>query len=192
MTLILTGPPAVEPLSLAQAKAHLRVDGTDEDTLIASLVVAARVHVETTTRRALITQGWTFALDQWPSSGRVEVPLAPLISVGSIEIHDQDGIPATLDPVTYEVDGASVPPRILRRRGHVWPSPGLLAGGIHIEISVGHGVLATDVPEPLRQAVRLIVAHWYEHREPVVLGENATPVPDTVATLLAPYMPVRL
>jgi len=160
--------------------------------LITSLVAAARVHVETTTRRALISQGWTFALDAWPASGRVELPLSPLISVSTIEVHDEDGVPATLDPVTYEVDGASLPPRILRRRGHVWPSPGLLAGGIHIDFTVGHGLLASDVPEPMRQAVRLLVGHWFEHREPVVLGDNAAPVPDTVAALLAPYYPVRL
>ena len=192
MTLILTSPPAVEPLSLDEAKAHLRVDGADEDTLIASLIAAARVHVETTTRRALITQGWTLALDDWPADGRVELPLAPLISIGGIEIYDEDGVPETLDPVTYEVAAAGVPPRILRRRGHVWPRPGLLAGGVQIDMSVGHGAQASDVPEPLRQAVRLLMAHWFEHREPVVLGDNAATVPDTVASLLAPYRPVRL
>lgn len=192
MTLILTGPPAAEPLSLDEAKSHLRVDGSDEDTLISSLVTAARVHVETATRRALLTQDWTLALDDWPASGVVEIPLGPLQSVGGIEIYDADGVPETLDPVTYEIDAASIPPRILRRRGHVWPRPGLLAGGIQIDISVGFGAAATDVPEPLRQAVRQLIAHWHEHREPVVLGESVARIPVAVESLLAPYRPVRL
>lgn len=191
MTLLLTSPPAVEPLSLAEAKAHLRVDGGDEDTLITSLVTAARVHVETTTRRALINQSWTLLLDDWPPEGRVELPLAPLISIGDIEVLNEDSVPETLDPLTYEVaDG--LPPRILRRRGHVWPRPGLLTGGIQIDITVGHGLLATDVPEPLRQAVRLLLAQWFEHREPVVVGDNTSNVSGMVTSLLAPYHMVRL
>jgi uncharacterized phiE125 gp8 family phage protein len=192
MTLILTSPPAAEPLSLTEAKAHLRVDGTDEDTLISSLVTAARVHVETSTRRALLTQGWTLALDDWPARGLVEIPLAPLQAMSGIEIYDEDGVPETLDADAYEVDAASLPPRILRRRGHVWPRPGLLAGGIHIDLTVGYGDTAADVPEPLRQAVRLLAAHWFEHREPVILGDVATRVPDAVEALLAPFRPVRL
>jgi len=191
MTLILTSPPVVEPLSLAEAKAHLRVDGSDEDTLITSLVTAARIHIETTTRVALITQSWTYLLDDWPRQGWLELPLSPLISVGDIDIFDENNAPEALDPLAYEV-ALGIPPRILRARGHVWPRPGLLAGGIHIEMTVGHGVLATDVPEPLRQAIRLLVAHWFENREPVVMNDSAADVPQSVAGLLAPYQPVRL
>lgn len=192
MTLILTSPPAAEPLSLTEAKAHLRVDGTDEDILIASLVTAARIHVETSIRRALMTQGWTLVLDTWPASGIVEIPLAPLNSVGNIEVYDEDGVPDILDPVTYEVDTAGVPPRVLRRRGHVWTRPGMLAGGIQIDMTVGYGASASDVPEPLRQAVRLLAAHWFEHREPVVLGQPPAQVPESVEALVAPYRPARL
>ena len=192
MTLILTSPPSVEPLTLSEAKAHLRVDGSDEDTLISSLITAARVQVETTIRRAMITQAWTYALDEWPSQGIVELPLSPLISLGGIEIYDADGVPETLDPAAYEIDKSSTPPRILRKRGFTWARPGLLAGGIHIDMSVGHGPATTDVPEPLRQAVRLMVADWYEHRQPVAFSGEGSIIPDNAMSLLAAYRVARL
>ncbi len=69
MPLILTAGPSVEPVSLAEAKAHCRVDGTAEDTLIASLIVAARMHVERALDAALIAQGWSLYLDGWPDRG---------------------------------------------------------------------------------------------------------------------------
>lgn len=66
MPLILTDGPAVEPVTLAEAKAHLRVDGTAEDTLIGSLIVTSRLHVEAAMGLALVTQSWSVFLDAWP------------------------------------------------------------------------------------------------------------------------------
>jgi uncharacterized phiE125 gp8 family phage protein len=73
-----------------------------------------------------------------------------------------------------------------------WPRPGLSALGIEIAFTAGYGNVASAVPAPLRQALLLLVAHWYEHREPVHIGGAVVAVPDTIASLLAPYRMVRL
>src|SRR5690242_14642320 len=81
MPSILLTPPAVEPLSLAEAKAFLRVEHDDDDDIIAALIAGARIHVEAQTRRALITQSWRLVRDCWPQDGRIEVRPAPLRSL---------------------------------------------------------------------------------------------------------------
>ena len=80
MTAALITPPALEPVSLAEAKAHLRIDGDDDDALVTAAIVAARVHVEAATRRALIEQGWRVYLDAWPRKRIVPIPIAPLLA----------------------------------------------------------------------------------------------------------------
>ena len=75
---------------------------------------------------------------------------------------------------------------------HIWPKPGARLGGIEIDFTVGYGNAATDVPEPIRQALRLLVAHWYEVRNPVHIGQMATRVPDTISELLMPYRVRRI
>lgn len=192
MTLVLTAGPAVEPVSLAEAKAHLRVDGTDEDTLIASLIVTSRLHIETVLGVGFITQGWTWLIDAWPDLAVLRLPMRPVQSVTSIRIYAEDGSVATLAPDAYVLDGSGAPARIVRRRGRAWPMPGRAANGIEISFVAGFGGTASQVPQPLRQAVLLLVAHWYENREPLELGSPAVPIPDEVSRLVAPYRTMRL
>ena len=192
MALVMTTSPAVEPLTLSEAKAHLRVDTTDEDTLISSLITAARIHIEMATGRALITQVWSLFLDAWPSGDAVPLPLAPLVSVGAVRTYDEQGVATALNAQDYFVDTVSQVPRVVRVNGQIWSPPGQVANGIEIAFTAGYGANASDVPEPLRQAVRLLVAHWFETREPVVMGGQADTVPTTVDALVAPYRRVRL
>lgn len=192
MALVLTAAPAVEPLTLGEAKAHLRVDTSDEDTLVSSLITAARVHIETATGRALITQSWSLYLDAWPDGDAVPLPLAPLASIDAVRIYDDQGVATTLSATDYFVDTVSQVPRLVRKNDQIWAPPGQVANGIEIAFTAGYSANATNVPEPLRQAVRLLVAHWFETREPVVLGDQANMVPTTVEALSAPYRRVRL
>lgn len=69
MSAILLTAPAVEPVSLAEAKAFLRVEHNDDDDLIGALAAGSRIHVEAQTRRALVTQSWRIALYEWPQDG---------------------------------------------------------------------------------------------------------------------------
>ncbi|HWE18271.1 MAG TPA: head-tail connector protein [Hyphomicrobiaceae bacterium] len=192
MPLILTSGPAVEPVTLAEAKAHLRVDTNAEDTLIASLVVTSRLHVEAAVGLALITQSWSWFRDAWPPGAALDLPLRPLQSIAAVRLYDETGAASTLDPATYFLDGAGNPARLVRRGALAWPRPGRIANGIEVAFTAGYGPAVADVPAPIRQAVLLLVAHWYEHRSPLEVGAHAEPVPDMVTELLAPYRTMRL
>jgi uncharacterized phiE125 gp8 family phage protein len=192
MAMILTVAPALEPVSLSQAKAHLRVDHDDEDALISSLVTAARVHIETGAGAAFITQQWRLVIDAWPVDGAVRLPLAPLQSIDEVLVRDADGVGEVLDAADYFVDAASNPPRLVAERGAGWPRPLQVASGIEILFTAGFGPAAGDVPQPLLQAVLLLVAHWYETREPVSPDGSDGVIPLTVNALVAPYRRARL
>lgn len=188
MTVLQVAPPAGEPVTLDEAKAHLRLDGDDEAAAIAGLIAAARGLVEMETRRALIDQGWRLCLDRRPADGIVHLPRAPLVAVQGVVSYDAAGTPQTLSPASYQVDAASEPARI-------W-LPDIALGrrfnGIEIDFRAGYGTDPADVPAPLRQAILMLVAHWFESREAAVAGVAVGPVALGVERLLAPFRLVRL
>lgn len=190
MPLALTVPPPTEPISLTEAKTFLRIDTTEEDTLIQSLILAARVHTEHLINRKLITQTWSLFLNNWPKANELQLPLNPVQSVNEIKTYDGSGIPTIWASENYTVDTLFEPARIIKNTN--WPTPAQSTNGIEISITAGYGNSATDAPEPVRQAIRHLITHWYENREPVSLGENTLTIPDTVQSLLTPYKTVRL
>jgi len=191
MALTLTSGPAEEPVTVAEAKALLRIDGSAEDILIASLIVTSRLHVETALGLALITQGWRLTLDVWPDGGVVRFPLRPIQSITSVTVKDVAGTPTTVTAEDYLLDGLAVRPRLIARDGK-WPAPGLRANGIDIQFAAGIGDEPEDIPQPIRHAILLLVAHWYEHRDPLEIGAAAAAIPAAVSDLLKPYREVRL
>lgn len=191
MVHVLTAAPAAEPISLAEAKAHLRVDTDDEDTLISSLIVAARMLTERSLGLALITQSWSHFLDAVPQRGCVALPLGPVQSVSAVRLHDGDGGTSTVDTGGYDTDLLSDPARVVLTAAV--PSLGLRPfNGFEVAFVAGYGDAATDVPQPIRQALLLLVAHWFERREPVELGPGPQGVPAVAGGLLQPYRRVRL
>lgn len=191
MSLALTSGPAEEPVSVSEAKAHLRLDGTAEDILVASLIVTSRLHIEAALGLALVTQGWRLTLDRWPEGGEVRFPLRPIRSIAEVTVRAADGTPAVVSDESYLLDGNARIPRLVARAGK-WPSPGLAAGGITIEFVAGLAEDAEGVPQPIRHALLLLVAHWYEHRDPLEIGSAAAAIPTAVSDLLKPYREVRL
>ena len=182
---LLTGP-ALEPVSLADVKAHLRVDHDDDDALLTAAIVSARVHVESATRRKLIEQEWRVYLDRWPRKRILRVPVAPLISVDAVRIYDAEGEPNLVDSDDYEVDSAAVPGRLVLAA--TAPSPvGRAVNGIEIDVTAGYGATTLDVPSPLRHAVMMLVAHWYEHRGAVGHDLAVLSAPLGFEALTAPY-----
>ena len=159
MTAILRIGPTFEPVPLAEAKLHLRVDHNDEDTLIQSLLTAARVHLETLTNRVFMTQSWTLIHDGWPDSNVLELEIGPISAVEEIRVFEDDDIILTISPTQYLVDTGAVPSRIAMRGFARWPHPGRVLNGIEIDVVAGYGPMASDVPEPLRQAILLLAAH---------------------------------
>lgn len=191
MSLLLTAGPAAEPVSLAEAKAHVRIDGAAEDGLLASLITTSRLHIEAALGLALITQSWQLQLDAWPKRGGVVLPLRPVQAIDAVRVTAFDGTVVTLEPSHYRCDGYGLPPRLLPAASP-FPDPGANALGIEIAFVAGYGAAAADVPAPIRQALLHLVAHWFEHREPVHVGATASRIPDMVSELLEPYRLVRL
>ena len=182
MKRILLEGPAVEPVLLAEAKAHLRLDGGDEDSLVGALIAAARVAVETEIRRVLIAQEWRVIQEDWPVDG-VTLPLVPAISVEAVRAIDGEGIATELSTDDYEFDPADF---------SVTLDPVAGAARYEIDFTAGYGAAGTDVPQPLRQAIRLLVTHWYEHRSALTLGDEARATPLGYRELVAPYRRMAL
>lgn len=197
--------PATEPLTLAEAKDHLRLTNSAEDALVSSLVLAARSYAELYLRRYLIRRSIAFALRSFPTPDRwlsgdsasgcaILVPGGVTQSVDAIAYADTDGVTRTLDASAYAVDAAREPAWIVPATGTAWPHAtagiGRSAGsGVLVTATVGYGDETSDVPEPIRHAIRLIVGHFYENREGVVLPTGQLPTEPPMAThaLLAPY-----
>jgi uncharacterized phiE125 gp8 family phage protein len=186
MPLIQTSPPAEEPVTLAEAKAYLRIGHDDEDALISTLITAARRRAVAETGLAFVSQGWSLYLDGWPETGVIELPIGPLIAVSAVKTYGEDDTPAVIEPAHYYVDAVSRPPRLLLRGSRVWARPGRIGNGIEIAFTAGFGA-ASAVPADLRQAVLELVAHFYAHR-----GDEEASIPLTVRDVLAFHRGLRL
>ncbi len=185
--LLLAGPPA-EPITLAEAKTFLRFDHDADDALIGSLITAARATVEALTRRALIDQSWRIILDAWPGSGLIAAPINPLREVSAAYVLDAAGEEVPVPLGAFTCDTARLPGLIRVDRSMV-PAPGRALAGIAIDVVAGHGADADHVPSPLVEAVRVGLAHSYEHRD--VPGAGAA-FPARLDTLDAPFRVMRL
>lgn len=188
MAAILLAGPLVEPLTLAEAKAFLRVEHDEDDALITTLIAAARAAIEARTGRALMSQSWRMVLDSWPAEGRIAVTPAPLRAIAAVRVYGDDGLAQELDAGSFVSNTAAAPGVI----GFIpWNvvAPGRAVAGIEIDVTCGYGDAAADVPAPLRQAVRLLLAHFYEYRGPLAAPEAG---PASLAALLAPYRVMSL
>lgn len=195
MALILQAGPAVEPVGTVEAKAHCRVDVDDDDALLDALVVAARQYVEQVTRRSLVTQTWDLFLDGWPAGDTLVVPVPPLQSVTAVTYTDDAGTTRTVSSADYVVDTANEPGRVRLTSSASWPSETLqVVNGVQVRFVAGFGDAGADVPQPIRQAILLLVGHWYENREAVAVHSFATfpkEIPLAVDALLWPYRVLR-
>jgi len=183
MSLQLLFPPATEPVTLDEAKAHLKLDTADEDALVTTLITAARARAEWHTGRAFVTQRWRLFLDAWPADGVAEIPLPPLVSVEEVAVTDASGVRSVLDPTVYRVDAASQPGRVICNS-----RPTLLRDRDCLEIAftAGYGAAAA-VPAMVREAILEIIADLHAHR-----GDDDGPVGLSGQALLAPYRIFKL
>lgn len=162
MALIRIAAPASEPLTLAEAKLHCRVDGTDEDALITALIVAAREQAEHETGRALITQTWELVLDAFPEA--FVLRKSPVQSVTSLKYLDSaTGAEQTLDPADYLLDKDSEPGYVVPAYGKAWPYSREVPNAVRVRYVCGYG-LAVAVPQAIKQWMLLAIGTMYENR----------------------------
>lgn len=184
MSLTLVTGPTTEPVTLAEVKEQLRLDVDEDDALLRRLMLAARVWVEGQTKRALVSQTWDQKIDyDWPY--RFNLPYIrfeknPVQSVSSITYVDGSSPNPTLASANYiaitREHGSYVAPAY----GVTWPNVRTIPEAITVRFIAGY----TSVPEPLKHAILLLVAHWYENRE--VMGSE-TEIPYAVEAMISPY-----
>jgi uncharacterized phiE125 gp8 family phage protein len=187
----LVTPPAVEPVTLSDLpKVHIRIDSdiTEEDDLLESMIVAARVHCESYSRRAFITQVWDFYLDAFPFwwtrstiGPAITLIKAPVQTVQYVKYLDQGGNLVPLDASLYTVDTASEPGRIIRNNLQPWPIVGFIPNAVTVRLTCGYGDSGDDVPSPIRQAILMHTAWQYRNRGD---QDNATVPPAAIYSLL--------
>ncbi len=171
-------------LTTAEVKAHLRIDGADEDTYLDNLRDAAVAWVEQYLDRQLITQTWDVSLDEF--DGAIEIDrLYPVQSVVSVKYIDAADVEQTVAGSNYYVDALAYP--VMIKPVNTWPGTHERPNAVTVRLTVGYGDNASDVPEPIRQAALLLIGHWDAHREAVVVGTITAQVPMAVEMLLGPY-----
>jgi uncharacterized phiE125 gp8 family phage protein len=195
LSIQLVTPPAIEPVTLDQAKQHLRVDYSEDDSLITGLITAARQYAEKYMHRAIFNQTWTRNLDYFPlwysQNGTVsaayrndwpyyadfwaritiDLPWPRTVSVTSITYVDQTGADQKLDPSAYFLDVTSMPGRIVPSQGNYWPTVMTYQPGsvkiTYVAGSYGDGATVNNCPQTIVQAILMLIAHWYENREAI-------------------------
>jgi len=175
--------PANMPVSLAEAKAHLRVDHDDQDELITAQIKAATAHFDGYTGilgRALVTQTWR--QDFCRFADRLPLPVSPVTAIVSVGYYDADNMQQTLDAGVYDLFADARGAYVSLQPGQVWPTTFNRAHAVSITFTAGFGA-ATDVPEPIRQAILLIVQRLFDGAD----TEIDVAIDRVVHALIAPY-----
>lgn len=185
MALILETAAVVEPVTLGEVKTYLKIDNMVEDTLLASMITAARVQLETRLNRAFLRQLWSFYLDELPVSNEIILPVNPVISLEHLAVIDAVGTYNNLASEAYIYD-IKAQPAVVKIVDDL-PEIGSEYSGIRVQFWAGYGVAASDLPAPLVQAIFHLVAFWYENRGGIASGEIRQ-IPDMVLDMIAPFM----
>ncbi|MGE6743523.1 head-tail connector protein [Allorhizobium pseudoryzae] len=189
MTYAVIEQPGAEPLTLAQVKAHLRVEHAEEDDLLAGLVTVARQFLEAETGVCLMRQRLRLYLDRWPKDGVIQLLRGPVQSLDAVTVYEADGSPVSVPVADHLLDGDSRPSRLWLRDT---PQPGQAINGIEIDLTVGFGEAGADVPGPLIRALLIHVAQMYAVRGTFSLDQQPAAVPDGYERLIAGYRMRRL
>lgn len=179
MTLKLVTEPAAEPVTLTEAKLHLRVDHSADDDLITALIVTARQRAEHLTGRALITQSWERVLDAFPPVS-LELGKAPAVSVTSVTYTNTAGTDVVVDPADYTLDSTTDEGRgwvLPSATLSVWPSTYDTVNAVRVRFVAGYGASGASVPAAIRQFILLEIGTLYKMRESIVAGVSISELP---------------
>ena len=169
--------PTADPVSVAEAKSHLRVEHSDDDVLIQRLIdtAVAFVDVRGALGKAMITQTWA----EWfaPNPAEIVLSLGPVQSVSSISYYDADNALQTATLSNFFVLGPSTRTVVKPKAGYAWPTTFTRDDAIKVQYVIGYGDSDTDVPSTVRHAILMLVSHYYENRELEVVGVNTKTLP---------------
>lgn len=202
MPIIKIADATVEPISLEEAKAHLRVDVPYEDALIASIIKAVRLACEAQTQRTLIETTWEQVHDAFPESVCPRTPsvrpcrtrtvshqalrlrMPRLLQVLSVKYLDESGVEQTLAPADYIVDRDSEPGYVVPAPGKAWPATAQVPNAVRVRYTAGFGATAQDVPQDIKLWMLLHIGHYFQNREASAKGIEPLPFAEG---LLDPY-----
>ena len=175
--------PSAEPVSVSEAKTHLRITTTDEDTYITTLIKVARQLCEYYTNRRFIDTTLETYFDVFEDT--MYLYGSPANSFTHLKYYDSDGVLQTVATDVYNIDLVSTPARIVLAGEKSWPSIQTNRPGVIVAKYIsGYGSSASGVPEKIKQAILLMVANYYEVRQDVVVGTVANKIPVSSQYLL--------
>jgi uncharacterized phiE125 gp8 family phage protein len=177
---LIVTPPESEPLTLDEVKAWLKVDGTDEDTLLSALITTARQSVEKYCQMAVLEQEAVETFPRFERNG-IRLSLWPLMEVGAVKYRDTGKVERTLDDSFYGVDVMQRPGLIFRQENALWPLLEVAPDAVTVEYTAGYAT-AEDVPAPIKTAMLLMIADWYDNRT-----DSARTLPTAAERLLNQY-----
>lgn len=207
LVLKLVTAPTASPVTLTEAKAHMRVDIADDDTLIGSLITAATEHIEHLTRRQLMPATWRLSLDSFPTQYQVKgagyretpdgtdilLPRPNLTAITHIKYTDGEGTIQTLSTDIYAAQTDEEPGRVTLKYGQVWPDTQEIANAVVVTYTSGYStgsdaaVSQAAVPKPIKQAILLLAGHWYENREATLTGSISKEYDFAISSLCSQF-----
>ena len=174
IALTIKTPAATEPVSVADLRAHARLDDNGDDADLERIITHARAWSEAFTGRTFIKTVFTLTLDAWPSKGVVALPCAPALTVDAVRVLDAAYTPTVVASSAYRLVGQDLVPL------DTWPAPGATYGGIEIDFSAGYGTTGAEVPAGITGAILKAAAFLNENRE-------SQPFESGAGAMLAPY-----
>ncbi len=186
---VVTTPPAIEPVSLSEMRAHLGIgqsQDTNRDPIIAGRIATARNMVEKYTGTAIMSQ----TLTGYSNVFDAVIPLCcPAQSITSIVYIDSDGTEQTLATDQYEID--TVTSVVVPAYGVSWPSARLKTNSVRVQYVAGYGDTAEDVPPPLLDAIKFMVGQWEVFQNTIEGGVRPLTIPNAAKELINPYIDWR-
>lgn len=196
-----TSPPASEPVTLEEVKLFLKVDDGTDDSLITSLIVAAREAAENYLRKSLITQTVRLILDRFPFYGSadnlavygtvqgsvaalknsdrvINLPLPPILSIASVKTYNEANTGATLSSSLYVLD--EIGGRVLFNKDAELPTGLREKAAVEVNYTAGYGATASSVPSAIKNAIMMHVKRMYDYR-------TMCDMPADCKALLQPY-----
>jgi uncharacterized phiE125 gp8 family phage protein len=155
---------AADLLTAAEMRLQCRIDGTDSDGLLATALAGAAAYAQHYTGASLGQQTLELAIDQFPA-GPIQLPQGPVASITSLKYINTSGTETTLSASLYTLDDYSTPQWCVQAYATDWPDTQDVANAVKVRYVAG-----TAAAGAVKQAILLLVAHYYRYPEGVSEG----------------------